>query len=152
MAKYWIVVMSPEVLEKTRELGFTRHGFKSTRRSQAGSIQPGDMLAFYITGRKKFGAVVRVTTPMVEEQTRVWQSLKKPAEMYPFRVGIEPVLVLDEADWPDAESYHERFGWTHKWPRANWALAYQGNLHEIPEADFELLRKDMEARLTATVR
>jgi len=149
MARYWIVVGGPEIFAKTREMGFTRHGFKSTRRNMANSISPDDMLAFYITGKKQFAAACRVTTPVVEEHTRIWQSDKKPDEMYPFRAGIEPVVVLDEGQWPDAEPYHDRFAWTQKWPRANWTLAYQGNLHEIPREDFELLLADMEARAGA---
>jgi EVE domain-containing protein len=145
MARYWIVVGGPEILAKTNELGFTRHGFKSTRRNMAMSIAPNDMLAFYVTGRKQFAAIARVTGPVVEEHTRIWQSDKKPDEMYPFRAPIAPVIVLPEDAWLDAEPYHDRFQWTQKWPRANWTLAYQGNLHSIPEADFELLEHDMTA-------
>ena len=145
MARYWIVVGGPEIFAKTREMGFTRHGFKSTRRNMANSIQPGDRLAFYITGKKQFAATAKVTSPTVEEQTRIWQSDKKPNEMYPFRVGIEAVVTPDEAHWLDAEPYHDRFEWTQRWPRANWTLAYQGNLHEVPQKDFEMLEKDLKA-------
>src|SRR6185295_185540 len=106
MARYWIVVGGPEIFGKTRELGFTRHGFKSTRRGMAGTISPGDHLVFYITGKKQFAGAVTVTSPMVEEQTRIWQSDKKPNEMYPFRVGIEADVVLDEDEWLDAQPYH----------------------------------------------
>jgi hypothetical protein len=151
MAKNWIVVGGPEIFGKTRELGFTRHGFKSTRRNMAKAVQPGDLIAFYITGRKQFAGVVRITAPMVEEQTRVWASDKKPNEMYPFRVGIEKFLILDEDQWLDAEPYHDRFSWTQKWPRANWTLAYQGNLHEIPQEDMDLLVKDIKAAAKAKV-
>lgn len=144
MARYWIVVGGPEIFAKTREMGFTRHGFKSTRRGMAAKIEPGDLLAFYVTGRKQFAAVARVKSRVVEERTRIWQSDKKPDEMYPYRVEIEPVVTPPESAWPDAEPYHDRFSWTQKWPRANWTLAYQGNLHEVPQADFELLQADME--------
>lgn len=145
MAKYWIVVGGTEIFETTKALGFTRHGFKSTRRGMAAKVAPGDKIAFYITGKKQFAGYVEVTEPMVEERTRVLTSSKKPDELYPFRVGIKPGLILDEAKWLDAEPYHERFSWTQRWPRANWTLAYQGNLHEIPESDFKLLQKDLEA-------
>ncbi|MGI8927522.1 MAG: EVE domain-containing protein [Tepidiformaceae bacterium] len=143
MARYWIVVGGPEILAKTRDMGFTRHGFKSTRRNMANRIAPGDRLAFYVTGKKQFAATARVTSAVVEEQSRIWQSDKKPAEMYPFRAGIAPEVVLEEPQWLDAEPYHDRFSWTQKWPRANWTLAYQGNLHEVPEEDFKLLEGDM---------
>ena len=59
MARNWVVVGGPEIFAKTREMGFTRHGFKSTRRNMANSIQPGDLLAFYVTGRKQFAAIAR---------------------------------------------------------------------------------------------
>lgn len=149
MARNWVVVSGPEIFAKTRDLGFTRHGFKSTRRNMAKSIQPGDRLAFYVTGRKQFAAIARVTSPVVEEHTRIWESAKKPAEMYPFRAAIEPLVLLAEEDWLDAEPYHERFAWTQRWPRANWTLAYQGNLHEVPEADMDLLEAEMKRRASA---
>ncbi len=139
MPRNWIVVGSPEIFETTRSLGFTRHGFKSTRRKMAASIQPGDLLAFYVSGRKQFAAICRVTTPVIEEHTRIWQSSKKPEELYPYRAGIEPVIVLPEDRWLDAEPFHDLFRWTQRWPRANWTLAYQGNLHEIPQEDMDLL-------------
>ena len=65
--------------------------------------------------------------------------------MYPYRAGIEKVMVLDDDQWLDAEPYHDRFQWTQKWPRANWTLAYQGNLHPIPPEDMDLLLADMKA-------
>jgi predicted RNA-binding protein len=144
MARYWVVVGGPEIFRTTKELGFSQQGFKSTRRNMAGSIGPGDMLVFYITGKKQFAGIARVKSEMREERTRVWTSAKKPDELYPFRVDIEPVLVLDEDQWLDAEPYHDRFKWTQRWPREHWTLAYQGNLHEIPGEDFELLQGDME--------
>ena len=152
MPRYWIVVCGPEIYEKTRELGFTRHGFKSTRRNMANKMAPGDMLAFYVTGKKQFAAIARVKSNVVEEHTRIWQSDKKPQEMYPYRAEIEPVLTPAEDDWPDAEPYHERFTWTQRWPRQNWTLAYQGNLHEIPAEDFNLLLSDMQRRAKAPAR
>jgi predicted RNA-binding protein len=151
MAKYWIVVGGPEIFETTEQLGFTRHGFKSTRRGMAGAVQPGDLMAFYITGRKQFAGAVEITSNMVEEQTRVWTSSKKPNELYPFRVGIKPVVILDQERWLDAEPYHDRFSWTQKWPRANWTLAYQGNLHQVPDEDFKLLLADLKKAAAALV-
>jgi len=145
MARYWIVVGGPEVFEKTKEMGFTRQGFKSTRRVMANSIAPGDMLAFYVTGRKQFAAIARVTTPVTEERTRIWTNSKKPDELYPYRAGIEPVVTVAEEHWLDAEPYHERFEWTQRWPKAHWTLAYQGNLHEIKKPDFDLLHHDLKA-------
>ncbi len=152
MPRNWVVVGGPEIFATTREMGFTRHGFKSTRRIMANSIKPGDMLAFYVTGRKQFAAIARVTTPVVEERTRIWQNDKKPDELYPYRAGIEKVVAPEEDRWLDAEPYHDLFQWTQRWPRANWTLAYQGNLHPIPEEDMDLLLRDMMARVSSAAR
>ena len=140
----WIVVSGPEIFATTRELGFARHGFKSTRSKMVRRIEPGDGLVFYVTGKKQFAGAVRVTSTVVEEQTRIWQSKKKPEEMYPFRVETEPLVELDEDRWIDAEPYHDLMEWTQRWPREHWTLAYQGNLHEITDADFELLLKELQ--------
>ena len=150
----WIVVGGPDIFATTRELGFQRHGFKSTRRGMAAAMKPGDRMAFYITGRKQFAGAVEITSEMVEERDRVWTSAKKPDELYPYRVGIKPILVLDEDQWIDAEPYHEKFSWTQKWPRANWTLAYQGNLRQIPSPDFEMLLADLKkaSKAKATAR
>ncbi len=49
----WIVVTGPEIFETTRELGFARHAFKSTRSKMVQRIAPGDALIFYVTGKKQ---------------------------------------------------------------------------------------------------
>lgn len=140
----WIVTGGPDVFAITRALGFTKHGFKSTRRVMVNSIKPGDRLAFYVTGRKQFAAIVEVTSAVSESHERIWSNEKKPSELYPYRVQIRPIVALDEPDWLDAEPYHDQFTWTQKWPRTSWALAYQGNLRSVPTADFELLLADMQ--------
>lgn len=152
MPRYWMITAGPEIYAKTAELGFSRHGFKRSRANMVKKIEPGDLLAFYVTGEKRFAAAVRCTSPVVEEQTRVWQSSKKAEELYPFRIGIEPVVALDQADWLEAEPYHTWMGWTQKWPAEHWTLAYQGNLREIPEEDFTLLLADLEARAKVPAR
>lgn len=144
MARHWIVVGGKEIFEKTRELGFTKHGMKSTRRKMVQQIQPGDTLSFYISGMKQLAAMAKVKSEVFEERTRIWSSPKKPDELYPYRVEIEPMVILDEEQWLDAEPYHDRFEWTQRWPKEHWTLAYQGNLHEITEADQKLLKRDLE--------
>ncbi len=102
------------------------------------SIQPGDLLAFYVSGRKQFAAVCRVTSPVVEKHTRIWQSRKKPDELYPYRAGIAPPVVLPEERGLDAEPYRDRFGWTERWHRTSWPLAYRGGRHETSQEDVDL--------------
>lgn len=135
----YIVVGGPENFARTRANGFTMHGIKSTRRKMAAGIRPGDRLIFYLTGIKRFGGIARVTSELFEDHTPIWSSPKKPGEDYPYRVHIEPEIVLDEDRYVDAQPLAERMTYTKKWPRNNWTLAFQGNLHLVPQEDYELI-------------
>ncbi len=38
-----------------------------------------------------------------------------------------------------------------KWPEKNWTLAFQGNVHEIGEGDYQLIRTAIETAALAGV-
>ena len=146
---YWIVVGSIENFRRTAELGFTMQGLKSRHRKKAERMRPGDKLVWYVTGAKAFAGVATIASPFFESHERIWQSgdPNKAAEDYPFRVRIEPELVLPEGDFLPAEGVARRMAYVAKWPAANWTLAFQGNVHEIGEADYRLIRDALEARV-----
>lgn len=148
---YWIVVGSIENYRKTAELRFTVQGLKSRHRKKAERMAPGDKLIWYITGRKAFAGIATITSPCFESHERIWQSgdPKKAAEDYPFRVAIERDIVLPEDEWVPAEGVARRMAYVAKWPAANWTLAFQGNVHEIGEGDYRLIREAIEARVPA---
>ncbi|CAA9521852.1 MAG: hypothetical protein AVDCRST_MAG73-227 [uncultured Thermomicrobiales bacterium] len=150
---YWIIVGSPGNFAKTRDLGFSVQGMKSRHKKKAEQMAPGDKLVYYVTGRKAFAAVATVTSRYFESHERIWESQdpKKAAEDYPFRVAIAPDLVLEEAEFVPAEGIARRMAYAQRWPAANWTLAFQGNVHLIPEADYRLIRSEMADRLPATV-
>ncbi|MGH2559570.1 MAG: EVE domain-containing protein [Thermomicrobiales bacterium] len=148
---YWIIVGSIDNFRTTRDLGFCVQGMKSRHRKKAERMSPGDMIVYYVTGVKAFGGIATITSQYFESHDRIWQSRdpKKEAEDYPFRVAIEPTVVLDEADFLPAEGVARRMHYVSKWPAANWTLAFQGNVHQIGEDDFRLIRAAMEARVPA---
>ena len=39
--------------------------------------------------------------------------------------------------------------YTKKWPVEHWRLAFQGNLHQIPPEDYELIVSEMKAAVGA---
>ncbi len=148
---YWIVVGGPDNFRKTRELGFTIQGLKSRHRKKAERMKPGDKIVYYVTGRKQFGAIATITSPYFESHERIWQSAdpKKQTEDYPFRVQIEPDLILDEHDFVDAEAVARQMAYVARYPAANWTLAFQGNVHEINQDDYRLIREALEQRVPA---
>jgi hypothetical protein len=60
-------------------------------------------------------------------------------------VKISPDLVLERDDWVPSEAVGPGLEYVQKWPADHWKLAFQGNLHRIPDTDFAVLRAVLEA-------
>ena len=132
---YWIIVGSPDNFAITREHGFTVQGIKSRHRKKAEQMKPGDKLIYYVTGVKGFGAIATVTSEYFEDHTIIWHSGN-----YPFRVYIEPDLILPKGTYLPAREIALGMQYVQKWPAENWTLAFQGNVHKIGQQDYELVR------------
>jgi predicted RNA-binding protein len=146
--QYWIIVSGIENFRKTRELGFTVQGLKSRHRKKAERMKPGDKIIYYITGLKAFGGIATIASEYFESHDRIWESRdakKKDVEDYPFRVNIAPDLILDESSFVEAEPIALAMEYTERWPKKNWTLAFQGNVHAINESDYLLIRRAIEA-------
>lgn len=140
---YWIIVSSIDNWRRTAEHGFTVQGMKSRHRKKAERMGRGDKIAYYVTGVKAFAGVATITSAFYEDHAPIWTSSNKKnaGEDYPFRVRIEPDVILDESDFVPAEGIARRMTYASKWPAANWTLAFQGNVHSIPAQDYELIRE-----------
>jgi hypothetical protein len=150
--RYWIIVGSPDNFQRTVAHGFTMQGIKSRHRKKAERMAPGDKLVYYLTGRKAFAAIATITSPYFESAERIWTSgnPKKATEAYPFRVYVSPDIVLPEDDPVLAEPVARAMTYVKKWPAEHWTLAFQGNVHEIGEADYHLIREAVEAAQPVT--
>jgi hypothetical protein len=60
-------------------------------------------------------------------------------------VKISPGVVLDQADWVPSSAVGPGLAYVQKWPAEHWKLAFQGNLHRIPDHDFETLQQAIAA-------
>jgi len=148
---YWIIVGSTDNFKRTAERGFTIQGIKSRHRKKAERMKSGDKIIYYLTGIKVFAAISTITSPYFESHERIWQSgdPNKETEDYPFRIETTPDLVLDAADYVPAEGVARQMTYVSKWPAANWTLAFQGNVHEIGQSDYDLIRDALTARVPA---
>ncbi|MCH8921064.1 MAG: EVE domain-containing protein [Chloroflexi bacterium] len=149
LPNYWIVVGSEENMRIAEARGFDIFGFKSTRRSEVAKMQPGDKLIFYLTKIMKFGGLAGVTSEYFEDHTKLFKSEKKPKEDYPFRVNVKPEIVLSPDQYLDVKQIAPRMQYPKKWPPEHWRLAFQGNLHRIPQEDYDLIVSEMKAAATA---
>jgi hypothetical protein len=144
VANYWIIVGSPDNFEKTRELGFSIQGMKTRQRRKAERMEAGDQFVWYITGDQAFAGYATITGPSFEDHDLIWSSGKKKDEDYPWRVPIGKEVTLPRDGWVPAEGLARKLTYVQKWPAEHWRLAFQGNVHEIPEGDFETLRSEID--------
>jgi len=149
MPNHWIIVGSPDNFEKTAELGFTIQGIKSRHRRKAERMGTSDRLAWYITGDQAFAGYATITGGYFEDHDPIWSSGKKKDEDYPWRVPIRKEVVLPRERWVPAEGLARRLAYVAKWPAEHWRLAFQGNVHEVGEDDFEIIRSEIEKAATA---
>jgi predicted RNA-binding protein len=151
--KTWILTGSLENFRINVERGFDVIGFKERRRRQAEQMQAGDEIVFYVTGVQEFGGIARVTSECYEDRTPIWpQGKKKRPEPYPWRVDVEPIVILEEDDFVPAVELVAELGHAGKWPAEHWHLAFQGQLRTVGEADARLLRERIEAAARAPAR
>ena len=135
---YWIAVGSEENMRIAESRGFDMFGFKSTRRNEVAKMQPGDKLIFYLTKIMKFGGLAEITSEYFEDHEAVFKSVK-PKEDYPWRVSIKSEISLTPDQYLDVRELGPQMKYTKKWPAEHWRLAFQGNLHQIPEEDYNWL-------------
>jgi predicted RNA-binding protein len=143
MPSYWIAVSGEANFEKTKELNFVLQGFKTRQRRKAERMADGDKLVWYITKEMAFAGYATITGAYFEDHEPIWEG-KKEGEDYPWRVPIRAELVLERDDWIDVEGIARKMTYVSKWPAEHWRLAFQGNLHDIPEEDFERIKAALE--------
>ena len=145
MAKTWVLTGSLENFNATREHGFRVIGVKEGRRGMAEQIEPGDRIAFYVTGVQAFGGIVRVRGEMYEDRTKIWPGKPGKVDAYPWRFETEPEIVLDEDEFVPAVELAGELEHVRKWPAEHWHLAFQGQLRTVSESDAELLESRIRA-------
>ena len=145
--KYWIVVSSVDNWRRTKERDFTIQGLKSRHRKKAEQMRPGDKILYYCTGVKSFAGISTITSEYFEDTEPIWVSgnKKRAGEEYPFRVRIAGDLALADDDFVPAEPLARQMIYARKWPAEHWTLAFQGNVHLVPEEDYDLIRAAIEA-------
>lgn len=143
MSSNWIVVSGEANFLKTKEHNFEIQGFKTRQRRKAERMGDGDRLIWYITKEMVFAGHATITGEYFEDHEPIWEG-KKSGEDYPWRVPIKPELVLDRDRWIDVEGIARQMIYVSKWPPEYWRLAFQGNLHEIPDSDFDLIKESLE--------
>ena len=139
---FWMVVCNAENFRITQERGFNLLGLKPQHRRKVQRIGNGDRILYYVTHKRKFTATVTATTSFFEDDTPIWEN--EGGANWPFRIEIKPEIVLDDSQYIDANLLAPRLDYVKRWTPENWYMAFQGNLHLLPKADFLLIEEEMK--------
>src|SRR5437763_16643751 len=148
-ARTWILTGSVDHYRATRERDFRVIGMKERRRRLAEQVASGDRIVFYLTGVQAFGGMIKGPGEMYEDRSKVWPGKPKSPDPYPWRFETEPELILEEADWVDAEELAGELEHVRKWPAEHWTLAFQGQLRAVSDADARAIERRLRAAAVA---
>lgn len=138
--KYWILVTHPKNFELMKAKNIA--AMKAKRKSFADQVEIGDKVVFYLTKIGKFGGVAEFTSKVREEESKIFEE-EMPGEVHPWRFDVKFEVKLDEADYIPSEKFKDSLKYLKKWPAEYWKLGFQGNVHEIPEADYKVLKSSL---------
>ena len=133
---YWFLVTHPDNFEIMKAKNIA--AMKAKRRSFAQKVQVGDKVVFYLTKIGKFGGVAEFKSKFREEKSKIFPE-EKENEVHPLRFDVKFEVKLYEDGYVPAEEFKDKLKYLKKWPSKYWKLGFQGNVHEIPKEDWEIL-------------
>ena len=153
MAKnYWMVVMSPENFEITKERGFDLYGMRRRHRRRAQRMEPDDVILIYVNGIRKWTAITQVTSRYFESDQPIWTAPatrdRGKGDSFPYRVKTQPYVVLEDKDYIDARVIAPSLEYVKRWVPEQWPLAFVETLHLLPQSDFRLIEAEMKKIVT----
>ena len=140
---YWMVVVSTENFHIMREHNFSVYGFRTKLKKRVERMEVGDRMLFYLSKEQRFPATVTVTSTMFEDREPLLNS-PSGQEEFPYRIHIEPLVVLEEEDYIDARQLGPTLEYVKKWIPERWPLAFIGDLHLVPKKDLFLIEEEMK--------
>ena len=145
----WLLVSSPENLETSRARGFDVAGMGSRHRSEWERVRHGDRVVFYLTGVNGVAGVARVSGDPFEGHEPIWTS-SEPDERYPYRFPIEVAAVCDPGDHVAIERLARELDYMRSGSSGGWSRAPDGSVHELTDADTEVLESAVRLESGAT--
>jgi hypothetical protein len=140
---HWMIVMSPENFEITRERGFDVVGLKSRHRKKAERMALGDRILFYVAGSQLFPLTATVTSTFFEDHAPIWVSTERRPDVSPWRVRVRPDVSLHWYEYLDARQIAPRMLYVKRWAPEDWPFAFQGQIHLLSSQDFSLIEHEM---------
>jgi hypothetical protein len=141
---HWLITLSPENYAITRGMGFSLLGLRSRHRKKAERVALGDRVLYYVLEERVIPATATVTSAYFEDRHAVWVNRERRDDPFPYRVHIQPNIVLEPGEGLDAEALAPRLLYLKRWPPEQWYLALQGDVHLLSAQDFLLVEREMQ--------
>jgi hypothetical protein len=139
---FWMVVKSPTNYEIAKKRNFDMVGLMAQHRRKVQRMAPGDRVLLYISQDRYFATSASVTKALVIDHSPLWNV--EGGSVFPYRVGIQPDVVLQPSQYIDAYQIAPRMDFTRRWTPELWFLAFQGSLHLISKFDFNMVEEEMK--------
>ena len=141
-SNFWMITNNERNYRITQDRGFTVLGLKSQHRRKVQRISQGDRILVYVTHLRRFVATATATSDYYEAEDTIWE--KEGRAGFPFRVNVNPDLVLRDELFMNANLIAPRLEYVKRWAPEDWYMAFQGNLHLLPKSDFLLIEEEMK--------
>ena len=132
----WLLVTHPDNFEVMKAKNIA--AMKAKRKSYADRVKRGDKIIFYLTKIGKFGGAAEFTSMVNEDKSKIFTE-EKAGETHPWRFDVKFEVALDEDKYIPSEDFKDKLKYLKKWPAKYWKLGFQGNIHEMPKEDYEIL-------------
>ena len=139
----WLIAMSSENFEITKERGFETIGIDSPNERKAGQMAPEDRIVFYVREWKKFVATATVTSRRFHENTEIWKH-SSSRERFRSRVRVSLDADPGEEHHVDGMQIGPTLEYVKRWPPEMWNLALAGMVHILSKRDFDVLECELE--------
>lgn len=137
---FWLLVTHPDNFKVMKDKNIA--AMKAKRKNFAEQVEVGDKVVFYLTKIGKFAGVAEFKSKFREDSSKIFTE-EKPGETHPWRFDVKFEVSLDEDKYVPSENFKDKLLYLRKWPAKFWKLGFQGNVHEIPGADYETLKKSL---------
>jgi len=139
---YWMLSISEEHFNVTRDEGFKVQGFGIRQRRKTDRMVKGDKLLYYVKGLRVFPVAATIISKVFEDEKPLWLSTQ-PNELYKYRVRTHADQLLRPDQYLQAIQIAPRMEYVRRWPPEMWPHAFWEELHLLPRKDFELIEDEM---------
>ena len=141
---YWLCITTEENWNIIKEKNVW--GVPQRHKNTITKVKPGDKCLIYVMSTKRYKEIIpprivaayEVVSGVFEDRSRIFKSLPRKSEIYPYRIKLKPIKIFKKP--LDFKSLIPELKFIKN--KRKWTGHIQGKaMREIPEEDFRLIVK-----------